>query len=857
MQSAAAEALCRKLMLADTEGEVIAILQEANLWDDTALWRHYGDVENNWGQGGNQQSLAEAALVEKIVNSVDARLVNECLMSGIDPKDTKKAPGSIRKAVARFFDRATGDKLATGGYVEEWDDSKIREVASGITLCATGTKPNLSLTIADVGEGQTPERIPDTILSLARSNKMYIPFVQGQFNQGGTGALRFCGYHNIQFVVSRRNPALLGDDATASDSNWGFTIVRRERPTQDAKGRRRQSTYTYLAPIGARKTPREGKILQFSVDKFPLFPGKNEAYERAAEYGTAIKLFEYKYIGERSNILRGKSLLSRLDLLLPEIALPVRMYEFRRSEKTGKTLKVGSRETTLLGLRRRLVDNPNVEEGFPISVPISPSGEKLIAHIFAFRPGGTVLDGEDDEDDEGGGARPKKLGGARGYRKREGVVFVRNGQTQGSLPKDFFRRDAMKLKTLADDLLVFVDCDDLGDEVREDLFMPSRDRLAEIPFKAEMIDKLEHMLREQENLKTLRNQRQQERMTEHAKDDKPLSEVLQQLIKNSPNLTMLLQMGQRIPAPFNTKPTGSDPEQPYKGEVYPTFFKFKGQEYGKMFKRNWPINQRMRLVFETNARDDYFTRRIERGQLSLVWRDGDGNEHDASFVGPTLKRGIATVTVTLPDDAEIGQAIAFVARVEDSRGSFENNVDATIREEAQPVKGGTGKPRTPSNKLGGDREAPTQLATPKIARIYKEDWEQQKPPFDETTAMRIEAIGYAGDDDSTELYEFKVNMDNTPLLNEIKQKRLDEDGARNQFMYANVLIGLSLLLQEKHRPPSNGKATNGDAPAPASIEDRVEQTCRALAPFLLALTSLGQEDLRDGSEQIDGLEAAG
>jgi hypothetical protein len=37
--------------------------------------------------------------------------------------------------------------------------------------------------------------MPETILSLARSNKMYIPFVQGQFNQGGTGALRFCGYH--------------------------------------------------------------------------------------------------------------------------------------------------------------------------------------------------------------------------------------------------------------------------------------------------------------------------------------------------------------------------------------------------------------------------------------------------------------------------------------------------------------------------------------------------------------------------------------------------------------------------------------------------------------------------------------
>jgi hypothetical protein len=59
------------------------------------------------------------------------------------------------------------------------------------------------------------------------------------------------------------------------------------------------------------------------------------------------------YLGERSNIIRGRSILSRLDLLLPEIALPIRLYEFRKSE-SGKYLDPGSRETTLSGLRRRL-----------------------------------------------------------------------------------------------------------------------------------------------------------------------------------------------------------------------------------------------------------------------------------------------------------------------------------------------------------------------------------------------------------------------------------------------------------------------------------------------------------------------
>jgi hypothetical protein len=344
-----AKTLCLKLLQADTEEEVIKLLKDRGYWDNPACWRYYGDVENNWSQGGNQQSLAEAALVEKLVNSVDARLINECRIRNIDPK-SPQAPRTIREAVARFFDDSTGEKQATGGYIEEWSDDKARNVAKGITLCATGIRPTLSLTISDCGEGQTPALIPETILSLNRSNKLYIPFVQGQFNQGGTGALRFCGKNNLQLVVSRRNPALLPTNASSSDNHWGFAVVRRERPS----GGRRNSVYTYLAPLGIEKdaADQQGGILSFAADTFPIFPDKEGPYSRSASFGTAIKLYEYQYMGERSNILRGKSLLSRLDLLLPEIALPVRLYECR-SDKAGKMLLApGSRETTLLGLRR-------------------------------------------------------------------------------------------------------------------------------------------------------------------------------------------------------------------------------------------------------------------------------------------------------------------------------------------------------------------------------------------------------------------------------------------------------------------------------------------------------------------------
>ena len=83
------------LLRADTEEEVIAILTEAEFWDNSDAWRYYGDKEDNFSTVGNQQSTPEAALVEKAVNAVDAVLIGKCWESGVPPGDDS-APQSIR-----------------------------------------------------------------------------------------------------------------------------------------------------------------------------------------------------------------------------------------------------------------------------------------------------------------------------------------------------------------------------------------------------------------------------------------------------------------------------------------------------------------------------------------------------------------------------------------------------------------------------------------------------------------------------------------------------------------------------------------------------------------------------------------
>ena len=342
--------LCLALMIADSEKEVIDLLNDARFWDTNSFSRYYGDYENNYNTIGNQQGRADAALVEKIVNSVDARLMNECLVRGIDPEGPK-APQSIREAVGMFFDDDYNPESPHAGQIKNWADSKRTEIARGLTLTATGAgakSGNPCFTIADCGEGQTPEKMPDTLLSLNRSNKLRIPFVQGKFNMGGTGVFEFCGPNGLQLVVTRRNPAILkGRLDHPSDVEWGFTIVRRE----SGEVGRRSSVYTYLAPVGPNARCGKGGVLRFSSETMPLFPNGRSPYARESAWGTLIKLYEYAAIGFKSNIIMTRpSLLNRMDLLLPDVALPIRLHECRTIYKGHE----GSFETTLSGVSVRL-----------------------------------------------------------------------------------------------------------------------------------------------------------------------------------------------------------------------------------------------------------------------------------------------------------------------------------------------------------------------------------------------------------------------------------------------------------------------------------------------------------------------
>src|SRR5713226_2251889 len=98
-----AKQLFDRLLKADSEAEVIAILKEVGYWDDSTVWRYYGDQPENWATVGNQQSRAEQALIEKAMNSIDTKLLAAARIKNV-PFNGPEAPQSVFAARKLLFE---------------------------------------------------------------------------------------------------------------------------------------------------------------------------------------------------------------------------------------------------------------------------------------------------------------------------------------------------------------------------------------------------------------------------------------------------------------------------------------------------------------------------------------------------------------------------------------------------------------------------------------------------------------------------------------------------------------------------------------------------------------------------------
>jgi hypothetical protein len=693
---------------------------------------------------------------------------------------------------------------------------------------------NMCLTIADQGEGQSPKRLPHTILSLNDRNKQRIRFVQGKFNMGGSGALRFCGKCGLQLVITKRHPELANKERThdITVDEWAITIVRREEPS-NISGEPIHSEFTYLAPIDAKEKPRNGEVLKFKSDTLKLMPHQDEPYYREIEYGAAIKLYEYETHVGQSNIIWPDGLMYALERLMPEIPLPVRLHECRGY----KGEKERSFETPIAGLVVRLEDGKgdNLESGFPLSVRLHAAGMNMSAKIYAFK--------EDK---------------AATYLKDEGVIFAMNGQAHGYLPKSIFSRPkSVGLPRLKDSLLVILDCSSLGPIQREDLFMSSRDRLSKKTIRYEVEHEIELMLRENPELKKLQQYRREQDVELKLSEERPLEEVIGKVLRASPTLKTIFLLGQRLARPFtnetgrkNGNEDGSGKgESVFKGKRHPTYFKIKGRPYGEIYSRN--CEKRCLIVFETDVENDYFDRTLDRGNFYLEILESS-KELSSPNYSLSIANGIVFLNLELPKETEVNDWLAIQTTVNDPTllEPFVNIIKLNVTPKpirptrpprpSRPPKPGRGKGKEGQN-------IPSGISLPKVVPVKQDDKSWIRYNFTAETASHVISDPIESADGKKRFeHVFYINMDNNSLRTEMKYSKQHPRLLEAKFKYGNVLLGLAMLHQSDKSNELNPKEDDEEQQT-NTIQDRIRQVSEAVAPVLLPmidqLAGLDEDDI--------------
>jgi hypothetical protein len=699
MDEFSSKKLLMQLVSARSENEVRKIIDSDPLLANEENWKPYGGYESNFNTINNQAKNSVAALAEKPINSIDALLLKKCKLSGIDP-ESKQAPKSMKEAIELFFGIKSGD-------FSDLADKERRRLAGNIQIIAEGDKKRPNLIIADKGEGQHPDDFENTFLSLHRGNKNKILFVQGKYNMGGSGVLPNCGEYNYQLILSRKTLELL---KKGQGDEWGFTLVRLHVATSTEY---KNSWYEYF--VGDARN-----ILSFPGEPLSVL-SENETLES----GTYIKLYNY-YLPNPSQITLD--LWRELNRVLHYPVLPLTLHETRKFRRQGPIILMGNR------LRILKNDNQSIEDNCPPIIPIIAElgkfGKRTI-EVTVFKEG----TGKDEFASPG-----------------EVIFFTINGQTHATIGRSFLRTKA-NLHYLADYMLVHIDCTDVDTNIREKIFMPSRDRMRDTEISKEIELILAEELSRHEGLKQLNQYRREQQITKNPKDVKFLEGVVSKLIKKNRTILHYLGVGGNIK---DRNEAGTKEIKEFEGKRIPTYLKLIGSE-----RKQMPINSYSRIAFETDASNDYFSRETDRGSL-IIYPDVMKSYH--------LWNGRITAKIIPSKTARAGairKIIALLTRPYADPLSVEFEVEYMPEVEPEIVP-----PHLPKPPKVKDYKLPEPILVYKNKRTGYRSWDDIiKEDGTNWNGKDIAKVVPSGNGAGVDVY---INMDADILRNFLRQQKVTD-----------------------------------------------------------------------------------
>jgi len=797
---------CLKLLTAESEDVVTEIIEAELELNNPANWKPLDGRETNFNVTSNQASDGGKALTELMTNMVDAVLMKHAFLKDIDPRG-KDAPRTMYEAVDRLVKNLRGGKLTNLDSKDQW----LRQFAQtnlviGITGAKTKREGLPCYTFVDNGEGQRGEDFESTFLSLSAGNKKNIPFVQGKYNMGSSGVLRYCGMQGYKLIVSRRYD---------ERGEWAWALVRK-RPSSGEE-----------MPVAEYFFP-DGKIPTFEMDMlFPFHTSKGDRYDGVLlTTGTVVKLFDY-HVGSQFLSFRGAR--ETLNENLVETILPFRLLDFRQLPKSAKTRAAAKKRG---GDRAKGID-PRPFYGMEFLLLRSHREEGIEDEEDEAAGEDKIFVGKINEPSLGEvsiSAVPLKRKLPDWLKKSNNRVFhAVNGQVQFKQTRGYLSQSC-GLPALKDRIVIIVDASHLTFVAHNEVWKGDREYISNTILGERYKDEVTKTIKESEALKSLQHKIAEEELDRAAKSGS--NDLFQKLVNFDQNFAGLLSnRDPSIKLPSSGAGNGADRGggEFKDGKYSPTFVRLD-----ERFTRDGldvPLNRVRQVSARTDAENGYLNRSDNPGRVLI-----DDAIRERFAIREHLHDGRLSLYLTpIEDKLDVGDSFKFkVGLQDDAMPEPVETEPMTIRivdEETEArQKKSRQKPQAgrQGDKPGEGEDAPT-LGLPQFILLTRDGRSleggkvtyQWPEDFDESDGGFIEDIG-----EGEVIY--KINYDNAYHLKYRKQQR--GDIARNAVTEKYVLGMRILMLGYEHALRSAQRAANGRGEDIAAVADDIRRRRREERP---------------------------
>lgn len=785
------KALLFQFIKAQSEADVTKIIESHPVLSSEKNWKNYGDL-HNIGTITGQNPEPVPSFAEKITNSIDAILIKACKDNGEDP-EASSSPRSIKEALKKYFG-LTPEKI------EDLSNKEKRKLASRIQVIVEGSKKEVNLAIYDDGEGQHPQDLPKTILSLSRGNKQKIHFVQGKYNMGGAAVLPFCGKKGetgYQLVLSKKN-------IKGTKGKYGFTLIRHNLGI----GQNIKSTwYEYFVD-------EAGKIFEFESDSLDL-----GLHNTNFDAGTYIKIFNYD-LRRKSNATLD--LWRDLNRYMYAPALPILIYESRKEYRGHSPTKImqGNRMRALLDSRDMIEKT--------LSLNIRSNQVNYPCEVFVFKKE----------------VKPEE------FVRDMAMIFTMNGQVQDKEDKRFISGNAKKAY-LKDSMLIHVDCSNMPTRLMERVFMSNRSSTRDVEEKRDLRDAIAKELKDNEDLTRIDEQRRQDMVYQNPKDEEFLKRIMGKLLNDDKEIAKLLGIKSGVIGPTMKKVEKQikGKESDFKGKRFPSVFKFKDLKPGDV--KLLPQNGECKILIDTDVEDEYLMRTHDKGDLQIRVRtthirsggprqepvppkpQDDEEPLDVTAVGPS--RGSIQLRVKPRIELPVGTPVKVDIQLTSPGGKHELTADIQID-----------KPNEPSSKKKA--ESKEQHSLPQLNEIYQERdgekklkdrkyWNDFDPPWSEIEICRMHESSQEG----TLIDAVDINMDTKELHKYIRSSKLtgkNIERIKRTHKTSVYLISL-ILFNELSQRRDKAEVTSDDMDLQEEYDPKklTEFIMNGMAKILLHITT--------------------